>query len=322
MLPLAAVVALAVAASACGSAASTPSLVASASSAAGYPGWPATGAILGDPEFVPILISSETVVGPNRLLVTVADSTQALIAAPDLPVDLRFFDLAADPGAPVSVVQGTFQWLVAETRGMYVAGTDFSHVGDWGMEVVGHPSGAPEVRSRLVFSVSQTGPTPGLGTAAPPSDTLTASDRAGISLISTDTNPDPTFYTLSIRQAIAARKPFVVVFASPLLCTSATCGPALEMVKEISSAYAERVLFIHVEPYELHPATGLHVGNTPLQPTLGADGRPKVVAAVTEWGLPSEPYVFIVGSDGTISAKFEGVAYHDELVAALDALFP
>lgn len=37
-------------------------------------------------------------------------------------------------------------------------------------------------------------------------------------------------------------------------------------------------------------------------------------------GLPSEPYVFVVGSDGTVSAKFEGVAYHDELVAALDDL--
>lgn len=321
-LSLVAVVALAVGASACGSAAPTPSLVASASAAGGYPGWPVTGAILGDPDFVPFLISSETVVGPNRLLVTVADSTQALIAAPDLPVDLRFFDLAANPDAPVAVVQGTFRWLVAETRGIYVASAGFSHAGDWGMEVVGHKSGGPEVRSRLVFSVTPTGHTPGLGTAAPPSDTLTASDRPGISLISTDANPDPTFYTLSIRQAIAAGKPFVVVFASPLLCTSATCGPALEMVKEISSAYAERVSFIHVEPYELHPAAGLHVGNTPLQPTLGPDGRPKVVAAVTEWGLPSEPYVFIVGSDGTISAKFEGVAYHDELVAALDALFP
>ena len=124
-LSLAAVFALAVAGSACAPAASSPNPVAPASAAAGYPGWPATGAILGDPDFVPFLISSETVVGPNRLLVTVADSTQALIAAPDMAVDLRFFDLAADPGAPVGAVQGTFQWLVVETRGMYVASADF-----------------------------------------------------------------------------------------------------------------------------------------------------------------------------------------------------
>jgi hypothetical protein len=78
--------------------------------------------------------------------------------------------------------------------------------------------------------------------------------------------------------------------------------------------------FVHVEPYELHLAAGLHIGGTPLQPTLDANGRPKLAAAVIEWGLPSEPYVFVVGSDGTVSAKFEGVAYHDELVAALDGL--
>ncbi len=317
---LTALMAIAIAATACGAATGSPVATTSASAAASYPGWPASGAVLGSPELVPFIISSETVIGHNRLLITVADSTQALIAAPDLPVELRFFDLAADPGTPVDDLPGTFQWLVQPTKGLYVANVDFGHAGEWGLEVVSNPSAQSELRSRRVFSVTETGPTPALRAVAPPSDTLAASDLEGIFKISTDGTPDPSFYALSIRQAIAAGRPFVVVFASPLLCVSQTCGPALEVVKGIAPAYRDRVNFVHVEPYELQLAPGLHVGRTPLQPVLDASGHPKIVPAVAEWGLPSEPYVFVVGSDGTIKAKFEGVAYHDELVAALDDL--
>lgn len=315
---LAPLLAMAVAATACGAATGSPVATSSAGAVVSYPGWPATGAILGSPDLVPIIISSETVVGHNRLLITVADSSQALIAAPDLPVDLRFFDLAADPGTPVDDLHGAFQWLVQPTKGLYVANVEFSHAGAWGLEVVSNPAAPSELRSRRLFSVTESGPTPALGAAAPPSDSLAASDLEGIFKISTDSTPDPSFYALSIRQAIAAGRPFVVVFASPLLCVSQTCGPALEVVKGIAPAYRDRVNFVHVEPYELQLAPGLHVGRTPLQPVLDASGHPKIVSAVTEWGLPSEPYVFVVGSDGTIRAKFEGVAYHDELVAALD----
>jgi len=322
---LVAILAIGVTTTACGAATGSPAATTDAggvpSVAPSYPGWPASGAILGNPNLVPFLISSEAVVGRNRLLVTVADRTQALIAAPDLPVELRFFDLATEPDTPVTDLPGTFQWLVQDTKGLYVVNADFSHAGEWGLEVVANVSTASELRSRLVFSVTETSRTPALGAAAPPSDTLVASDLEGIFRISTDTTPDPSFYALSIRQALAAGKPFVVVFASPLLCVSQTCGPALDVVKGIAPAYRDRLNFVHVEPYELQPAPGLHVGRTPLQPVLDATGRPKTVKAVTEWGLPSEPYVFVIGSDGTVKAKFEGVAYHDELVAALDDLF-
>ena len=41
-----------------------------------------------------------------------------------------------------------------------------------------------------------------------------------------------------------------------------------------------------------------------------------------EWGLPTEPWVFVVDAKGKVAAKFEGMAYPDELTAALDALLP
>jgi peroxiredoxin len=40
-------------------------------------------------------------------------------------------------------------------------------------------------------------------------------------------------------------------------------------------------------------------------------------AYMREWGLPSEPWTFLVGADGRIKAKFEGSVSVDELAAAV-----
>ena len=45
--------------------------------------------------------------------------------------------------------------------------------------------------------------------------------------------------------------------------------------------------------------------------------RARTVSAAAEWGLPSEPWTFVVDADGLIAAKFEGFATLDELEEAL-----
>ena len=80
--------------------------------------------------------------------------------------------------------------------------------------------------------------------------------------------------------------------------------------------YVGRVNFIHVEPYVLEVTDGR------TQPVVDALGHPQPVRAVLEWGLPTEPYVFVVDAHGKVAAKFEGSAYPDELTATLDALLP
>jgi hypothetical protein len=59
------------------------------------------------------------------------------------------------------------------------------------------------------------------------------------------------------------------------------------------------VRFIHVEIYESN------------DPALGYNRW------VREWRLPSEPWVFLVGADGRIRAKFEAALSVDELLAAI-----
>ena len=42
------------------------------------------------------------------------------------------------------------------------------------------------------------------------------------------------------------------------------------------------------------------------------------MAAALEWGIPVEPYLFLLDADGDVFAKFEGVVGGDELRAAVE----
>jgi hypothetical protein len=281
-----------------------------------YPGWPGSGTVVGNSDFIPGVVSSEVGTGHSRVLVALRDRAGLDLGAADVTVDESFYELATSTETPVSQVDGTFRWLIPDSKTIYTSYADFARAGDWGVEVTAHEPGKPDRTARVTFSVREKTTTPAIGADAPPSDTLTATDPAALVAISTDTDPDPAFYALSVKDAIAAGKPFVVVFATPLFCTSGLCGPALDLVKQVAPDYAGRVNFVHVEPYILEVTDGR------TQPVLDVTGYPKSVRAAVEWGLPSEPWVFVVDAHGKVAAKFEGMAYPDELTAALDAVLP
>jgi hypothetical protein len=276
----------------------------SAAPAARYPGWPGDGSVTTTGDMVPILVSSEVAVGRDRFLFSLADPDNKLLASPDLPVHLRFFDLAVDPQKPELEADGRFIWAVPDQRGLYEAIVDFPQAGDWGVEVVATPKGGSPQAVRVTFPVRQQSQTPAIGAAAPLSDTPVLGPGIDIATISSDAHPDPAFYRLSVKQAIAAHEPFVLVFATPKFCTSQVCGPTLDTVKSVSTAFTGKVNFIHVEVYT----------------NLSDAAHLQLVPSVTEWGLPSEPWVFVVDADGKVADKFEGAVSADDLKATLDAL--
>jgi hypothetical protein len=281
-----------------------------------YPGWPGSGGVVGNADFVPLLVNAELGVGRDRIMVGLQDGAGRSLASPDLGLEMRIYDLAASTTAALGDVTGTFRWLIPDTKAIYTAPATFAHAGDWGLEVTARAAGVADRTARLTFSVRDKTDTPAIGASAPPSDTLTASDPATLAAISTDAHPDPAFYALSVKDAVTAGKPFVLVFATPLFCTSGTCGPALDLVKQVAPNYAGRVNFIHVEPYVLEVKDG-HT-----RQVVDSLGYPEPIRAVAEWGLPTEPYVFVVDAHGKVAAKFEGLAYPDELTAVLNALLP
>ena len=294
----------------CGSISTPTPPGASSSPPTSYEGWPPSQRF----ELIPIPVSSELTVGPNRMLVNLIDGANEPLAAPDLAVRLRFYDLATDPGTPKSQADAVYTPIVEGRPGLYRANVTFEHAGDWGLEAIATEPGGDQRTGRMVFSVRESGTTPLIGAQAPASDTPTGSTAAEVAGISTDDDPDADFYRQSVADALAANQPFVLIFATPAFCRTATCAPALDVVKSVAAFHKDRVAFIHVEPYELHEIDGA------LQPVLSEQNLPIAVEAANEWGLPTEPYIFIVDGAGTVKAKFEGVAGAEELEAALAEL--
>jgi hypothetical protein len=124
--------------------------------------------------------------------------------------------------------------------------------------------------------------------------------------ISSDGAPDPELYQLSVADAIAAKKPFLVSFSTPGYCKTAVCGPNLQVIKQLKNDLNGQVNFIHVEVYPYPFGESAQLGRR--------------VSAMDEWRLQSEPWTFLVDANGIIQAKYEGGITLAELEPALKQL--
>lgn len=141
---------------------------------------------------------------------------------------------------------------------------------------------------------------PAVGDRAPASRTPTLATQPDVKLLTTRTPPDTELLRVSVADALRRKEPFVVAFATPKFCSSRTCGPVVDVVDAARKRFAGTpVRFIHVEIYE---------GNNP---SKGPNRW------VREWRLPTEPWLFAVGTDGRVKARIEGGFSLDELTRAI-----
>ena len=162
------------------------------------------------------------------------------------------------------------------------------------------PKGA-DIEGIGTLEVAKKPQAPAVGDRAIPSRTPTLSSAHGdLAALTTASPPDRSLLRYSVADSLKAHAPFVLVFATPKYCESRTCGPTVDVVKAVQKKIPGR--YIHVEIYK---------DNNPAQGTNRWVG---------EWRLPSEPWVFVVGRDGRIKARFEGSVSAEELTAAVGAL--
>lgn len=266
------------------------------------------------PTVIPQIISGQQIVGPNRFVFSFLDpDTNLPAASPDRTASVAF--IAPGETSPGTAVTAEFAWAIEGSRGVYVAKTDFPSAGDWKAIFITEVPGAPAEAIGVAFQVVEDGFTIAIGEKAPASKTPTVTDVGGdLRMLSTDLNPDPAFYRVSVADALARRTPFVLVFATPAFCQSAQCGPTLDLVKSIARASPSTVAFINVEPYQLTYTEGR------LQPVLDTDNQLQPVASVNEWGILSEPWVFAVDRGGIVRGSFEGVATGRELTDVISEI--
>ena len=264
------------------------------------------------PSVLPVLVSSELSVGPNRYLFSFVDATtNTPVAAPDRTASVQFTGPA---NQTIPATPATFIWAIEKVSGIYVTNVEFPAAGDWIAHFATAGAGKPEERIDFQFQVAAKKNVISPGDKAPSVATPTLAAVGGdVSKISSDAKPDKAFYETSVADALAAHKPFVLIFATPKFCQTSTCGPTLDKVKPIATAHPN-LTFINVEPYVLADDQGQ------LQPVLDAKGNLQAVSATIAYGLVSEPYVFVVGGDGIVKASFELIFTSDEIDKALAGL--
>lgn len=255
----------------------------------------------------PVIISSQLAVGDNRFVFSFLDpKTQQPMGSPDLAASVSF--IAPGTTDPTSPTPGAFVWAIQNLRGEYIAHVTFPTAGAWKAVFTIEPKGGGQQSFGVPFDVLVKPTVISIGDRAPSLKTPTLADAGGdIRQISSDQNPNPAFYRVSVDQALASHTPFIIAFATPAFCRSAQCGPTLDMVKQAQTTAPKSVAFINVEPYELKFADGQ------LQPVLDAQGNLTPTSVSNAWGIPTEPWIFAVDRNGIVVGSFEGVISQQEL---------
>ncbi|MQG75800.1 MAG: hypothetical protein FI703_00550 [SAR202 cluster bacterium] len=255
-----------------------------------------------------ILATKDLSVGANRIAFLLT-SPKSLVTIPTASV--RSVYLGATEAVEESVTAEFYLWPFG-SRGSYVTELTFGRPGDWRLDIDVLEEDGSIQSARIPLNIRETSITPGLGSKPPSAANKTSRDVADLKALTTRSTPDPDLYKLTIAEALETEQPFLVVFASPALCTSPTCGPQTETVEELKDQYKGRANFIHVEVYD-NPAE-----------IQGDLSRARFAPIIDTWKFTqlenyrNESFVFIINSDGRISSKYEGYAAKEELEKGLE----
>jgi hypothetical protein len=181
---------------------------------------------------------------------------------------------------------------------VYVTNVDFPSDGEWRIAALverGGETTATLLPSALVGEFTQV---PRVGQKAPKIHTPTPADAGGdLSQITTRVPPD-TQNRVDYADVLG-KEPIILLFATPQFCQSRVCGPVVDEAEQVKQLYGDKAAFTHMEIYNDN------------DPDKGV--RPQVRA----FHLPSEPWLFAIDRQGTVSTVLEGAFGVDELTRAV-----
>jgi hypothetical protein len=243
----------------------------------------------------PVLATSEIVVGPNRLALGLLENNVPIPDAAQTKVRVRYFKLNGQQATPAGEEEARYYGEGLGQRGTFIVHPSFDSAGTWGIEIEAQRPDRPAVSQRMQLEVAAKGSAPTIGAAALPSKTPTAKDVSDITTITSDTQPDLRLYQMSVEQAVTSGKPSLILFATPGFCQTAVCGPGVDVLSKLADTFGDKIVPVHVEIYQ-YPFEKL-----------------QQVTAMQEWGLKTEPWLFLVDKNGTIAGRFEGGITFEEL---------
>lgn len=241
-----------------------------------------------DGRIAPLITTAELAVGPNRFAFGLLKG-QALLERANVVVRVYAIDapqarLAAEVEAPYFPVRAA---KGGRTVHRHADGTRHVHGAD------------SEVQGLYVTSLTFGRPGPwGVELLVRDADAPTEALRFTVTVLDAPQTPALGSPAPRSGDAIAQAAPQLIVFATPQFCATRMCGPVLDVVRTLRPVYGKRMVFTHQEIWEDFAVQ-------------------RAFPAVAEWGLRSEPWVFIVGGDGIVRGKFEGLVTVRELESAV-----
>ena len=256
-----------------------------------------------------VLGSTDLSVGQNRLVFGLMDREKGPLREGLVKVSTYRITREHSEG-PIEELMATYHPWPAGVGGVYTIEPSFNNPGTWKLDVSVVSVDGSRSLSHSRIEVASKSATPSIGASVPRSTNKTIYDVDNLKELTSDRNPDKELYQMSIAEALDTGKPLLITFSSPAFCLSSVCGPQLSIIKEMKSAHLNLVNFIHIEVYEQPHKIQGDLAKATVSPIL------------IEWGLPSEPWTFIIDGGGILRAKFESYATREELEKVLEIIQP
>jgi hypothetical protein len=245
-----------------------------------------------------VIVTDDFAVGRPRLPFILYDGPQRV--ADVQRVTLTALDLSQEPPTPGWSGEATnySNYVVP----YWVAYPELPQPGFWGLATDITLADGTTTQAQFAIEVAEESLAPNVGEQPPASHNRTLETEPDIEKLTSDWEPEPALYQVSIAEAMASGRPTVVTFATPAFCQTQFCAPVVDSVKEVYLAYGDAVNFIHIEVYK--------------------EFSPELVLAneMTEWGFASEPWTYVLDSQGRVAGRFGGPVSPSELTDALENL--
>jgi hypothetical protein len=183
---------------------------------------------------------------------------------------------------------------------VYTTEVDMPSKGEWQILAMFRQNDGSYTYARVPSAVVGKFPdVPQPGDEAPMMHTPTTDDVGG-DLTKIDTRQPPSSMHDVDYADVLGKKPVVLLFATPALCTSRVCGPVVDITEEVKNERPDDAAYVDMEIYNDN------------DPNKGP--RPQV----QDFNLPSEPWLFVIDANGKVSTAIEGAFSKTELEAAID----
>tara|TARA_Y100000590_G_scaffold461899_1_gene624600 strand:+ start:17450 stop:18268 length:819 start_codon:yes stop_codon:yes gene_type:complete len=185
--------------------------------------------------------------------------------------------------------------------GMYVADMNFLSSGIWIVEIKYANIKSPLKGQLIVKSKTDA---LDIGEKAPIIQTKVINDNNLIETITSDPHPDPSLYQISLDKALEKNIPILVTLSTPGYCQSYTCGPQTKVLSDLNNKFNDnQIQIIHIEiydnPNEMKKSGDISIGIQSPQ--------------ISEWGIKTEPWTFLINNNGMIVERYEGFVSFEEL---------